>query len=204
MKIIYIYDKNLKFITGIYIENERKFADNPKEHYPDWEKEMFASLERYNNPILENGDLREKTREELILLDSKLELLQAGEYVEKGKIKLVEAPDNLIKKKWNVENRTWKEGATLKELENLFMDKIQEYMDKKAKTYGFDNVVTASTYLDSKVERFKNDSRTLLDWRDSMWDKAYTILENVLQGKRDIPILEKLFEELPQLEDGGR
>ena len=36
MKIIYIYDKNLKFITGVYTEIEKKFNDNPIEHFSDW------------------------------------------------------------------------------------------------------------------------------------------------------------------------
>lgn len=114
------------------------------------------------------------------------------------------SPLEMIKPEWNRETREWEETADLKDKEKYFMDKIQEHMDKKAKTYGFDNVVTASTYLDSKVERFRNDSRTLLDWRDSTWDKAYTILENVLSGKREIPTLDELLKELPQLEDGGR
>ena len=197
--MIHIY-KGEKYITSLnYSKEEFK-----KEWYPEWEEDMIISDIKFLNPILDNGTLREKTREELILLDNKIELLQAGEYVEKGGIKLVEAPANLFKKKWNVENKSWEEGASLKELQEYFMAKLQEYMDNKAKTYGFDNVFNAGSYIDSKIEKFKNDSRTLLDWRDSVWDRAYTILEEVLTGKRLVPTMQELLEELPQLVDGGR
>lgn len=133
MKTIYIYDKNLKFITGIYAENKEKFLENPKEHYPDWENEMVVSLEKYNDPVLDKktGEIREKTREEFILLDNKLELLQDGEYVEAGEIKIVEAPDNLIKKVWNKEEHTWEEGATREELVEERKNKILEYKKLK-------------------------------------------------------------------------
>lgn len=133
MKVIYIYDKNLKFITGIYAENKEKFLENPKEHYPDWENEMFASLEKYNNPVLDKktGEIREKTREELILIDNKLELLQEGEYVETGEIIVVEAPENLIKKVWNKEVHIWEEGATREELIEERKNKILEYKKLK-------------------------------------------------------------------------
>ena len=133
MKVIYIYDKNLKFITGIYAENKEKFLENPKEHYPDWENEMFASLEKYNNPVLDKRtkEIREKTRKELILLDDRSELLQAGEYVEAGEIIVVEAPENFIKKVWNKEMHIWEEGATREELIEERKNKILEYKKLK-------------------------------------------------------------------------
>ena len=172
---------------------------------------MFYKVE--NNKLIGFFIEREKEGEFFEISDADHEVLMKGQETGKeiifdgNKLILAEIksiPPEMIKPEWNRETREWEEKATLKDKEKYFMDKIQEYMDKKAKTYGFDNVVTASTYLDSKVERFRNDSRILLDWRDSTWDKAYSILENVLSGKRDIPTLEKLLEELPQLEDGGR
>ena len=94
---------------------------------------MFASLEKYNNPVLDKktGEIRGKTREELILLDNKLELLQDGEYVETEKIVVVKAPDNLIKKIWNKEAHIWEEGATREELIEERKNKILEYKKLK-------------------------------------------------------------------------
>ena len=132
-KIIYIYDKNLKLIAQPFIKDYEEFKKNPNKFFPSWEITMYASLEKYNNPVLDKktGEIREKTREELILIDNKLELLQDGEYVEAGEIIVVEAPDNLIKKDWNKEAHIWEEGATREELIEERKNKILEYKKLK-------------------------------------------------------------------------
>lgn len=132
-KIIYIYDKNLKLIAQPFIKDYEVFKENPIKYYPSWDNTMYASLEKYNNPILDRktGEIREKTREELILLDNKLELLQDGEYVETGEIIVVEASENLIKKNWNKEMHIWEEGATREELIEERKNKILEYKKLK-------------------------------------------------------------------------
>lgn len=132
-KIIYIYNKNLELIGQPFITEYEEFKKNPNKFFPSWEITMYASLEKYNNPVLDKktGEIREKTREELILLDNKLELLQDGEYVENGGIKAVEAPDNLIKKVWNKEAHIWEEGATREELIEERKNKILEYKKLK-------------------------------------------------------------------------
>lgn len=132
-QIIYIYNKNLELIGQPFIKDYEEFKENPIKYFPSWETTMFASLEKYNNPILDKKteEIREKTREELILLDNKLELLQDGEYVEAGKITVVEAPENLIKKVWNKEVHIWEEGATREEVVEERKNKILKYSQLK-------------------------------------------------------------------------
>ena len=132
-QIIYIYNKNLELIGQPFIKDYTEFKKNPIKYFPSWKTTMFASLEKYNNPIIDNigGNIREKTREELILLDNKLELLQDGECLENGEIEVVEAPNNLIKKVWNKEMHIWEEGATREELIEERKNKILEYKKLK-------------------------------------------------------------------------
>ena len=128
-QIIYIYNKNLELIGQPFVKDYTEFKEEPIKYYPSWDNTMYASLEKYNNPILDRktGEIREKTREELILLDNKLELLQDGEYVEAGEIIVVEAPENLVKKTWDKNTHIWKEGATREELIEERKNKIIEY-----------------------------------------------------------------------------
>lgn len=132
-QIIYIYNKNLELIGQPFIKDYEEFKENPIKYFPSWETTMFASLEKYNNPILDKKteEIREKTREELILLSNKVELLQDGEYVEAGEIIIVEAPKNFIKKNWNKEMHIWEEGATREELIEERKNKILEYKKLK-------------------------------------------------------------------------
>ena len=140
-KIIYIYNKNLELIGQPFVTEYEEFKKNPNKFFPSWEITMYASLEKYNNPVLDKktGEIREKTREELILIDNKLELLQDGEYVEAGKIIVAEAPDNLIKKVWNKELHIWEEGTTREEFIEMRKNKILEYSKLEEEKRIFEN-----------------------------------------------------------------
>ena len=128
-QIIYIYNKNLELIGQPFVKNYTEFKEEPIKYYPSWDSTMYASLEKYNNPVLDKktGEIREKTREELILLSNKMELLQDGEYVKAGEIIIVEAPENLVKKTWDKNTHIWKEGSTREELIEERKNKIVEY-----------------------------------------------------------------------------
>lgn len=132
-QIIYIYNKNLELIGQPFVKDYTEFKEEPIKYYPSWDNTMYASLEKYNNPVLDKkvGEIREKTREELILIDNKLELLQDGEYVEDGEIIVIEDSENLIKKVWNKEMHIWEEGATREELIEERKNKILEYKKLK-------------------------------------------------------------------------
>lgn len=125
-QIIYVYNKELEIIAQPYITNLEEFKESPTKFYPDWDNTMYATLEKYNNPILDAAvnQIRDKTREELILLDNKVELLEEGEIIENGKIRKIEKIDG-YKIEWQSPN--WVETITKEELTELRKDKILEY-----------------------------------------------------------------------------
>ena len=87
---IVIYDKNsLKVIAKPVITNLDEFKEKPTLFYPDWDnvKHIWNEIE-YQNPVLENGNLREATKEELYKAEKYT--LAENELIENGKIKTVE------------------------------------------------------------------------------------------------------------------
>ena len=85
-----IYSKeSLEIIARPTITNLEEFKEKPALFYPDWnaEKHIWNETE-YQNPVFENGDLREATKEELYK-DGKY-ILAKNELIESGKIKTVE------------------------------------------------------------------------------------------------------------------
>lgn len=90
------------------------------------------------NPILEEGELREATKLEKVL-NGEVELLEDGEYIEQGKIIIVPAPGNLLKKKWDSKSHIWKEGATREELIEERKNKILEYSKLEEEKRIFEN-----------------------------------------------------------------
>lgn len=126
-EIIYIYNDKLELIAQPYATSYEDFKNNPVLFYPEWKSSFYATQDKYNNPVVSDGALREKTREELILIDNKLELLQDGEYIEQGKIIVVPCPEGLLKKKWDKTAHVWGEGATVEELKEFYFDLINKY-----------------------------------------------------------------------------
>ena len=87
---IVIYDKkNLKVIAKPVITNLDEFKEKPTLFYPDWDnvKHIWNEIE-YQNPVLENGNLREATKEELYKAGKYT--LAENELIANGKIKAVE------------------------------------------------------------------------------------------------------------------
>ena len=87
---VVIYDKkSLEIIARPVITNLEDFEKDPNLFYPDWDSEKHIWDEKeYQNPVLENGNLRESTKEELYKAGKYN--LDENELIENGKIKVVQ------------------------------------------------------------------------------------------------------------------
>ena len=91
---------------------------------------------------------------------------------------------------------------TVEEIQKQLTDGVQAHMDKKAQERGYDNIHTACSYVYSTDEIFAREGKACLEWRDKVWRKCYDILALVLAGEREIPTLDELVAELPELNWG--
>ena len=90
MTAVYIYSIDLlECVAKPVVTTVEEFKENPALFYPDWdaEKHVWNELE-YENPVLENGNLRESTKEELY--KARKYTLAENELIENGKIKVVQ------------------------------------------------------------------------------------------------------------------
>ena len=87
---VVIYDKkSLEIIARPTITNLEDFKINPNLFYPDWDSEKHIWSEpEYQNPVLDSGNLREATKEELYKAGKYT--LAENELIENGKIKVVQ------------------------------------------------------------------------------------------------------------------
>ena len=87
---IVIYDKkSLKIIARPIITSLEDFKINPNLFYPDWDSEKHIWNEsEYQNPVLDNKNLREATKEELYKAGKYT--LAENELIENEKIKVVQ------------------------------------------------------------------------------------------------------------------
>ena len=87
---VVIYDKkSLEIIARPIITNLEEFKSSPNLFYPDWDSEKHIWNEsEYQNPVLDNGKLRESTKEELYKAGKYT--LAENELIENRKIKVVQ------------------------------------------------------------------------------------------------------------------
>ena len=90
MTIVYIYSiDSLECIARPTVTTTEEFKENPNLFYPDWDSEKHIwDKKEYENPALDNGKLRESTKEELYKAGKYI--LAENELIENGKIKTVE------------------------------------------------------------------------------------------------------------------
>lgn len=89
---------------------------------------------------------------------------------------------------------------TAKEIQQQLTAAVQRHMDTTVQTRGYDNILSACSYVNTGIERFDIEGATCRAWRSTVWDKCYAILAEVKAGTRAVPSAEELISELPKLE----
>lgn len=51
----------------------------------------------------------------------------------------------------------------------------QNLLDTTAQSWGYDNIISAVSYMTSNSPQYSADGTALSNWRDAVWTKAYTI-----------------------------
>lgn len=81
-----------------------------------------------------------------------------------------------------------------------FTAQIQERLDAFARTRNYDGILSACTYATSSVQKFSVEGQRAVDLRDQTWAAAYSILDEVLNGQREMPAtLDDVEPDLPVL-----
>lgn len=81
---------------------------------------------------------------------------------------------------------------------NNFEERIDEYMNMRAKKKGYEDIKTACTYAIARG-RFQAEGIKFAEWRTDVWDYFYTELDKIQQGLRQEPTINEFILELPQL-----
>ena len=136
---VVIYDKkSLRIIARPIITNLEEFKSSPNLFYPDWdsEKHIWSELE-YQNPVLDNGNLREATKEELYRAGKYT--LAENELLENGKIKTAELSEYEYIENNEIKYR--KEGK----IEKLRQELYELRIEREKKPFEFE--VKGTKYL---------------------------------------------------------
>lgn len=84
-------------------------------------------------------------------------------------------------------------------IESVVVELVQKKLDEFAATRRYNGILSACTYVNSKVPQFQIEGQYCVDARDAHWAKCYSILSDVLSGTRPQPTVEEVLTELPIL-----
>jgi len=73
---------------------------------------------------------------------------------------------------------------------------VQKHLDAIAKSYGYDNVMSACSYA-AYTNPYQIEGQSFIAWRGAVWQYAYAQLQLVQTGQRLEPTINELIAELP-------
>lgn len=80
------------------------------------------------------------------------------------------------------------------------VDAVQNFMDLKAQSKGYDSLLSAVTYAEEPSNpQFQKDGITFRAWRSDVWAYCYAQVAAVKAGTRTLPTSDQLISELPAL-----
>ena len=78
------------------------------------------------------------------------------------------------------------------------INRVQTFMDAKAKELGYDHILSASSYVTSTFPKFKAEGIAFAKWRDDVWLYCYSVLAEWEAGTSLITTEDELITSLPE------
>lgn len=82
--------------------------------------------------------------------------------------------------------------------QKYFTDMIQNYLDERAKQYGYDSCLSVCSYINTGIPKFDAEGEAFRQWRSSVWSYGYQLLEETTT-QEEIPTDAEFIAGLPQL-----
>lgn len=122
IEVHFYKETELKY--SVYANNIEDVIEGPASYYTEYTTNMLISAVKYINPVLDNGNLREATKEELVAKGIEVQL-EPGEIIQNKK--LVKIPQPSQYHTWN--GVEWE--VNLNEVKKLKNEEFKRIRDKK-------------------------------------------------------------------------
>lgn len=189
MQKIHFYKKN-KIVYSVWANSVEEVELEPSSYYPNYTNDMIISLVEYVNPVIDSkGDLREKTRDELVAEGVQIQL-ELGEKIENKKLIKIAQPS-----RWHTWNGTeWVvdlnevKKAKREELKNIRDNKVRENITLYGAEFQIRNNTDIENFkdvdraLDKKIKK-PSDKRNWILADNSIREFTYEQLSKILDEK---------------------
>ncbi len=141
-----------------------------------------------------------KVEDKIYLIDIKTDEESFMEKNKTGGFSIIEQLPFSKFKKWKIVNNeiVVDEDAENKIIAKMYEEEVEQHLNNKAKEHGYDNIDTACSYA-SVENPFQEESKLFVAWRGNVWACCYQILNEVKEKKREVPSINELINELPNI-----
>lgn len=99
-------------------------------------------------------------------------------------------------KRWQItESPALSKEETILQISNM----LSVHIDKTMRDRGYDSITACISYLNSTVERFKNDAETALQQRDAVYQRLFQIFDQYRRGDLKTLTWEQVYNRLPKI-----
>ena len=98
-----------------------------------------------------------------------------------------------ISNKWEDITGNWPLRPSQQDIVNIFKSKLSAVINQAAIDMGYDSIISAISYLHSSNVQFSADAKLLLDWRDTVWEWAFTQFSTITSDS-----IEEILTQVPQ------
>lgn len=103
--------------------------------------------------------------------------------------------EQAIKNKWEEITGNWPPSETLEQTQNKLKGLLIQKVNDGANLWGYDSIISASTYSSSTNPQYALEAQALIKWRDDVWAWAISELSNVKAGDT----ADKFIQNMPKL-----
>lgn len=84
-------------------------------------------------------------------------------------------------------------------LRRNYEEAVQEFIDNKARTRGYDSALSCVSYYNSTISQWKAEAVAFSAWRDDVWTYVLDTMDKVHRGEIERPTMQEFRQNLPKL-----
>lgn len=89
--------------------------------------------------------------------------------------------------------------SQLNQAAKMLEDEVQTHMDSSAKSMGYDNLMSAISYVGDNDPLFSAQGQAFKNWRSVCWKFCFDYEADVVSGLKSLPTRDELIAQLPEL-----
>jgi hypothetical protein len=112
---------------------------------------------------------------------------------------MVEVESGTVGEGWAYSDGTFTPPIHVPKIED-YQSAIEAHVNTVARQRGYSSAVSCASYVSSTMPQWAAEAGAFIAWRDAAWAYAFSELEKVQSGQREVPALDAFLAELPAIE----